>query len=82
MIFIQIETTTMKMNISTKCKIFIYYLTFFIFHFKNLCVFFVIFRNKRNDIEARLLELQAEIELAREFEKMPAGHGKFNFDDM
>lgn len=38
--------------------------------------------SKRNDIEARLLELQAEIELRKAYSAMPAGHGRFNFDDM
>lgn len=37
---------------------------------------------KRNDIEARLLELQAEIELRKAYKDMPAGHGKFNWDEL
>jgi hypothetical protein len=37
-------------------------------------------RNKRSDIDSRLMELQAKIELVKAFQKMPAGHGKFDFD--
>jgi len=28
------------------------------------------------------MELQAKIELVKAFQKMPAGHGKFDFDRM
>lgn len=43
---------------------------------------FYFYRNKRNDIEARLLELEAEIELRKAYSAMPAGHGRFNFDEL
>jgi hypothetical protein len=37
------------------------------------------YRDKRSDIDERLMELKAKILLTKAFAKMPAGHGKFNF---
>ena len=34
---------------------------------------------KRSDIDARLLEIQAKILLNRAYQRLPPGHGKFNF---
>jgi hypothetical protein len=39
-------------------------------------------RNKRSDIDERLFDLQAKILLTKAYANYPAGHGKFNFDDM
>lgn len=39
-------------------------------------------RNKRSDIDSRLMELQAKIDLVKAIQSMPAGHGKFDFDRM
>ncbi len=38
--------------------------------------------NKRSDIDSRLMELQAKIDLVKAFQSLPAGHGKFDFDKM
>ena len=37
---------------------------------------------KRSDIDSRLMELQAKIDLVKAFQNMPAGHGKFDFEKM
>ena len=39
-------------------------------------------RSKRSDIDARLLELQAKILLAKAANNGLVGHGKFDFDMM
>jgi hypothetical protein len=39
-------------------------------------------RLKRSDIDSRLMALQAKIDLIKAFKKLPAGHGKFDFDKM
>ncbi|RNA28980.1 hypothetical protein BpHYR1_011976 [Brachionus plicatilis] len=39
-------------------------------------------RQKRNDVEARLLELQAKILLAKALAEMPVGYGRFDFDEL
>lgn len=55
-----------------------------LFKIKNLFTlnFIIIKRNKRSDIDSRLMELQAKIDLVKAFQNMPAGHGKFDFDKM
>ena len=37
-------------------------------------------RSKRSDIDSRLMELQAKIDLLKAYQNMPAGHGRFDFD--
>ncbi|RNA28968.1 hypothetical protein BpHYR1_011964 [Brachionus plicatilis] len=37
-------------------------------------------RNKRSDIDSRLMELQAKIDLLKAYQQMPAGHGQFDFE--
>lgn len=37
---------------------------------------------KRSDIDARLLDIQAKILLNRAYQRLPPGHGKFNFNLM
>jgi len=39
-------------------------------------------RSKRSDIDTRLMELQAKIDLVKAFKNMPAGHGKFDFEQI
>jgi len=39
-------------------------------------------RYKRSDIDSRLMALQAKIDLIKAFKKLPAGHGKFDFEKM
>ena len=55
-----------------------------LFKIKNLFTlnFIIIKRNKRSDIDSRLMELQAKIDLVKAFQNMPAGHGKFEFVKM
>ena len=61
-------------------KFFIYYYYYnliLIKSIKNQKIF-----SKRSDIDSRLMELQAKIDLVKAFQNMPAGHGKFDFDKM
>lgn len=37
---------------------------------------------KRSDIDSRLMELQAKIDFLKAYQNMPAGHGRFDFDQM
>ena len=37
-------------------------------------------KNKRSDIDSRLMELQAKIDLLKMYKNMPAGHGRFDFE--
>lgn len=39
-------------------------------------------RFRRSDIDSRLIELQAKIDIVNAFKNLPAGHGKFDFDRM
>ena len=39
-------------------------------------------KTKRSDIDARLLEVQAKILLNKAYQRLPPGHGKFNFNLM
>ena len=39
-------------------------------------------RSRRSDIDSRLIELQAKIDIVNAFKHLPAGHGKFDFDRM